>query len=42
VTPPYHPTTPPVGTSSVVAPKPAPTTGPKPSATHGGFVPEEL
>ncbi len=42
VTPPYRPTTPPQSTSSAVAPKPAPPPAPKPSATHGGFVPEEL
>jgi hypothetical protein len=37
-----HPTTAPTATPSVVAPKPAPTAAPKPTATHGGFVPEEL
>jgi hypothetical protein len=41
-TPTPHPTTAPTVTPGVVAPKPVPTVAPKPSATHGGFVPEEL
>jgi len=37
-----HATAAPTGTSPPVTPKPVPTVAPKPSATHGGFVPEEL
>jgi serine/threonine protein kinase len=41
-TPTAHAPPAPPAVSTAVAPKPAPTTAPKPSATHGGFVPEEL
>jgi len=41
-TPTPHPTTAPVASSAVVAPGPAPSAAPRPSATNGGFVPEEL
>jgi hypothetical protein len=37
-----HSTAASVPAPSAAAPKPAPTATPKPSATHGGFVPEEL
>jgi hypothetical protein len=41
-TPTPHPTAAPTTAPTVVVPKATPTAAPKPSATHGGFVPEEL